>query len=684
MQLKKLESAITRTERAGINENWEKIERGFSQTASDLNEAHDKADSAKRAAENAVNTANDASKTANGIDGKATEALNKSNQAVSTSNTARDTAQQAKVTTEATAKQINDAIKETGDTNAEVILSRTDTNTGKTYDSLPSRLDDVTVKLESANNHTHFNTTQLYRKPKVSFVVIDDDTRIETYAKAKNYFATKGVKFTFATISDFIDRNLYMSKAMLRDLINEGHELVSHTATHLNLSEITDDASLEYELRRSKEWLKNEMGVETNHIVYPYGGFNKKVVEVASKYYTSGTRFATDLNDLTNHNRVPMSQFALDRIPLGAWGLSDFNTIKTIIDAAIEEKTLCILATHLYANTEEEEAVVAQTFDYIHSLGYEIETFSEAYAYHCNALNAGEYDVKTYRQPLAIGYDGRGAHEETSHNLLTSITYGVEAGSSYTRTRNQSVAEWATGRAERFVTSGGTSNIKFKYDLRASALLKAYDKITLSVYVKNNATHDLQISTNGMTQNTTHTIKAGEQKRLVIRGYRDALNQYFLLLFKSPSASQNVDVTLLDCMVTKGYILNDNSNINFVYEEGSWTPTLNTTGATYTRQFGRYTRIGNRVTIDAYIELSAKGTSNLAPAITGLPFYAADVSLSTGLLNLSIANSNGETLPFIAVAAGNTIELRKSTWAYINLDNINDNSVIRINGTYRV
>ena len=64
MYLKRLLSAITRDERNGINENWEKIERGFSQTASDLNAAHDKADSAKRAAENAVNTANSAKTTA--------------------------------------------------------------------------------------------------------------------------------------------------------------------------------------------------------------------------------------------------------------------------------------------------------------------------------------------------------------------------------------------------------------------------------------------------------------------------------------------------------------------------------------------------------------------------------------------------------------------------------------------
>jgi hypothetical protein len=59
------------------------------------------------------------------------------------------------------------------------------------------------------------------------------------------------------------------------------------------------------------------------------------------------------------------------------------------------------------------------------------------------------------------------------------------------------------------------------------------------------------------------------------------------------------------------------------YEEGTWTPTIvgvTTTGtATYNVQVGRYTKVGNLVTIQMYIEWSGHtGTGNMR--VSGLPF----------------------------------------------------------------
>ena len=65
------------------------------------------------------------------------------------------------------------------------------------------------------------------------------------------------------------------------------------------------------------------------------------------------------------------------------------------------------------------------------------------------------------------------------------------------------------------------------------------------------------------------------------------------------------------------------------YEEGTWTPTISgstTAGTgTYSVQVGRYTKIGNRVWVDARISWSAHtGTGNLY--ITGLTFASANIS----------------------------------------------------------
>lgn len=60
------------------------------------------------------------------------------------------------------------------------------------------------------------------------------------------------------------------------------------------------------------------------------------------------------------------------------------------------------------------------------------------------------------------------------------------------------------------------------------------------------------------------------------------------------------------------------------YEEGTWTPVLGgsggTSGQAYTTQVGRYTKIGKRVTVEAYMVLSNKGTITGNCQLQGLPF----------------------------------------------------------------
>ena len=70
------------------------------------------------------------------------------------------------------------------------------------------------------------------------------------------------------------------------------------------------------------------------------------------------------------------------------------------------------------------------------------------------------------------------------------------------------------------------------------------------------------------------------------------------------------------------------SDVSWLYEvkieEGMWTPILEFSGAsvgmTYSSQTGLYMKIGNQVTVNGYITLSAKGTSTGEAKITGLPF----------------------------------------------------------------
>jgi len=60
------------------------------------------------------------------------------------------------------------------------------------------------------------------------------------------------------------------------------------------------------------------------------------------------------------------------------------------------------------------------------------------------------------------------------------------------------------------------------------------------------------------------------------------------------------------------------------YEEGTWTPTLTTDGAaasvTYTVQSGKYTKVGNLVTVEAEISWSARSGGGGNVKVSGFPF----------------------------------------------------------------
>jgi hypothetical protein len=73
-----------------------------------------------------------------------------------------------------------------------------------------------------------------------------------------------------------------------------------------------------------------------------------------------------------------------------------------------------------------------------------------------------------------------------------------------------------------------------------------------------------------------------------------------------------------------------NANSLDDYEEGTWTPTIlfggANTSATYTFQVGTYTKIGNVVYYQAYVQESTASTSSGVLTVGGLPFTSRNTS----------------------------------------------------------
>ena len=154
-----------------------------------------------------------------------------------------------------------------------------------------------------------------------------------------------------------------------------------------------------------------------------------------------------------------------------------------------------------------------------------------------------------------------------------------------------------------------------------------------------------------------------------------------------------------DIVVAGGVYLGGTGAANKLddYEEGTWTPTLNfggnTTGMAFTTQSGSYVKVGQVVTAQFRIELSAKGSSTGNANFGGLPFNATSVGTLYpafyGLhhdVNSGSGNTTANVLPIGQIARSTT------TWNYYQADSttavtdayFNNNTVINGTVTFRV
>lgn len=86
-------------------------------------------------------------------------------------------------------------------------------------------------------------------------------------------------------------------------------------------------------------------------------------------------------------------------------------------------------------------------------------------------------------------------------------------------------------------------------------------------------------------------------------------------------------------------IPSSNANTLDDYEEGNWTPSVGGT-ATYTGQFGKYTKIGNLLHVSCFLTINTIGTGSRT-AISGFPFtFGADGTGPVYFINAGVSLVN--------------------------------------------
>ena len=83
---------------------------------------------------------------------------------------------------------------------------------------------------------------------------------------------------------------LLMDKVQVREWLQAGHSIGSHSATHPKLSQLTREKAWE-EIFGSRKALEDEFGIEIRHFCYPFGDWNERLAALVEEagYLTAST-----------------------------------------------------------------------------------------------------------------------------------------------------------------------------------------------------------------------------------------------------------------------------------------------------------------------------------------------------------------------------------------------------------
>ncbi len=119
--------------------------------------------------------------------------------------------------------------------------------------------------------------------PKKITLTFDDG--FKSIIPAVEYSLKKGFTTIAYIISDYIDKEGFLTKKDIKYLRSIGCIIGSHSKSHRDLSKVGKDL-LNVELIESKKVLEKIIGEEVNHFSCPYGIHNKYLIRKAKTIYT--------------------------------------------------------------------------------------------------------------------------------------------------------------------------------------------------------------------------------------------------------------------------------------------------------------------------------------------------------------------------------------------------------------
>jgi peptidoglycan/xylan/chitin deacetylase (PgdA/CDA1 family) len=112
--------------------------------------------------------------------------------------------------------------------------------------------------------------------PEKPVVLTFDDGLLNQYEYAIPVLRDAGFSATFFIYPGVTAHRGFMHWEQLAEIVDDGHEIGSHSVIHYNLTTV-DDATLQNELVASKKTLEEKLGITVNTIAYPHYAENEIV-----------------------------------------------------------------------------------------------------------------------------------------------------------------------------------------------------------------------------------------------------------------------------------------------------------------------------------------------------------------------------------------------------------------------
>lgn len=167
---------------------------------------------------------------------------------------------------------------------------------------------------ESKNFQYMFDN--VYYNSTASVVLLDDDSREESYNILYKYAKEKEIKITFGVNSAHIlngTKNRINEKQFIEmSKDNSVVEFVNHTHSHVKLTELSKN-EIHNEIKLCKDFLTKH-NINTSHLIYPFGKVNDEVISIASQYVNSGSKTNGDIVNpkSNNFNKLLLNRIAFE------------------------------------------------------------------------------------------------------------------------------------------------------------------------------------------------------------------------------------------------------------------------------------------------------------------------------------------------------------------------------------